>query len=228
MVNSFWEQPETVERFSSRTADDRLEGLLDTYDDPAGTPVLDLGCAGGRNTELLAKRGFDVWAVDSSKAMVERTRGRLAPILGQPAARDRVILRAMDDLSPFGNGQFSIIVAYGIFHNAQSWAEWQRAVSETARVLATGGKLLVYHFTPEVDLTGEGVSAIPDERHTFDGLGHGRGVLLDAADLDAEMTRHGLEPAVPSETLRLESDIGRRVIVSALYTRTGSSTDPIS
>ena len=31
--------------------------------------VLDLGCAGGRNTVLLAERGFDVWAVDASDAV---------------------------------------------------------------------------------------------------------------------------------------------------------------
>lgn len=45
----------------------------------------------------------------------------------------------------------------------------------------------------------------------------GRGILLDADALDAAMARHGLVPAVPSETVRVDTEHGRRVSVNALY-----------
>jgi 2-polyprenyl-3-methyl-5-hydroxy-6-metoxy-1,4-benzoquinol methylase len=70
----FWERPETVDRFASRDPDHRLQRLIGEYGRPAAIRALDLGCAGGRNTVLLAQRGFDVRALDASSAMVERTR----------------------------------------------------------------------------------------------------------------------------------------------------------
>ena len=94
----FWEQPENVERFASRAPDKRLEVLLNEYSDPAGTRVVDLGCAGGRNTLLLAERGFDVYAIDASTAMVEHTRQRLTPLFGADGAAGRVWKGRMDDL----------------------------------------------------------------------------------------------------------------------------------
>jgi hypothetical protein len=92
-------------------------------------------------------------------------------------------------------------------------------VAETARVLKPGGRVLVNHFTPEVDLTGEGVRPVAGERGVYEGLADGRGVLLGAVALDAAMARHGLLPEVPSETVRVVTERGRRVSVNALYVR---------
>lgn len=223
MAESFWERPEILERFAASDRDEDLAKLAETYDVPAKTRALDLGCAGGRNTEFLAAAGFDVWALDSSPVMVEHTRERVAPVLGPDAARERVLLGRMDDLSMFADGSFDLVVAFGVYHNASTWDEWQRAISETARVMAPGGKLMVYHFTPETDFTGEGVQPVPNEPHTFDGLGHGRGVLLYPTEIDAEMARHGLSTVRPTEVVVREMDPGRRVILDALYVRDGSS-----
>ncbi len=217
--NTFWEQPDVVEQFASRAPDHRLLRLIDDYDDPAATSVLDLGCAGGRNTVLLAERGFDVRAVDASQAMVERTRDRVAEILGPGQARERVMQAAMDDLSAFSDASFDLVVALGIYHSARTLPEWNRAVAETARVIRAGGRLLVNHFTPEVDLTGEGVRPVTDEPGVFEGMPHDRSVLMDAAELDGAMARHGFVPIVASETVRVETERGRRVSVNALYRR---------
>jgi SAM-dependent methyltransferase len=219
MAEPFWEQPEVVDQFAARAPDHRLVRLIERYDQPATTRVLDLGCAGGRNTVLLAERGFDVRAVDASRAMVERTRERVAPVLGPAAARERIRLGRMDDLSAFADASFDLVVALGIYHGATSLREWERAVAETSRVMRPGARLLVNHFTPEVDLTGEGVRPVAGEPGVYEGLADGRGVLLDAADLDAAMARHALVPEVPSETVRVETDRGRRVSVNALYLR---------
>jgi SAM-dependent methyltransferase len=219
MVEPFWERPEVVEQFAARAPDHRLARLIERYDEPGATRVLDLGCAGGRNTVLLAERGFDVWAVDASRAMVERTRERVAHVLGAAAARERVRPGRMDDLSTFADASFDLVVALGVHHGATSRREWELAIAETARVLRPGGRLLVNHFTPEVDLTGEGVRPVAGEPGVYDGLSDGRGVLLDAADLDAAMARYSFVPEVPSETVRVETARGRRVSVNALYLR---------
>ncbi len=95
----FWEQPETVERFSGRDPDLRLQAMVAGLDDPGALRVLDLGCAGGRNTVYLAGLGIDVIAVDSSDAMVAETRRRLAEVIGSEHAAGRVRKRRMDDPS---------------------------------------------------------------------------------------------------------------------------------
>jgi SAM-dependent methyltransferase len=219
MEESFWERPEVVEQFAARAPDHRLVVLVERYDRPGRTAVLDLGCAGGRNTVLLAERGFDVRAVDASRAMVERTRERVAAVLGPAEARERVRLGRMDDLSAFPDASFELVVALGVYHGASSREEWERAVAESSRVLRPGGRLLVNHSTPEVDLTGEGVRPVTGEPGVYEGLTDGRSVLLDAAALDAAMARHSLVPEVPSETVRVETDRGRRVSVNARYLR---------
>ncbi len=217
--NSFWEQPDVVEQFASRAPDHRLLRLIDDYADPTSTRVLDLGCAGGRNTVLLAERGFDVRALDASRSMVERTRTRLADVLGPEQARERVRVGSMDDLSAFSDSSFDLVVALGVYHGARSVAEWNRALAETTRVLRAGGRLLVNHFTPEVDLTGEGVRSVEGEPGVYEGLPGNRSVLMDADELDHTMARYSLLPVVPSETVRVQTERGRRVSVNALYRR---------
>src|SRR5260370_22762498 len=81
-VNDFWESPENVARFAAREPDVRLMGLVPGFPDPDVVRVLDLGCAGGRNPDFLARRGVDVCAVDASKAVVAGTPPPLASPLG--------------------------------------------------------------------------------------------------------------------------------------------------
>src|SRR5262249_21672412 len=140
-MSSFWESPENVGRVAAREPDVRLAELIREYRDPSATKVLDLGCAAGRNVVLLARNGFDVEALDSSAAMVAKTRERLATLLGSAEAERRVRVGRMDDLSWAADASFEIVVALGLYHCAQSRAEWDRALAESARVLAPCGKL---------------------------------------------------------------------------------------
>ncbi|MEJ2721183.1 MAG: class I SAM-dependent methyltransferase, partial [bacterium] len=181
------------------------------------TRVLDIGCAGGRNTELLASKGFDVFAIDLSRAMVRRTRDRVASILGRKEAERRVQVGRMDDLSRFESDDFDLVVALGIFHAAATQKEWDDALSATARVLNPGGVLLVAVFSPRTDPRGEGIVRAAGEAHVYDGLHSGRHYLVEADELDAAMARLGLEPIKPTDTVIVPLDEGRRVTVNGLY-----------
>lgn len=218
MTPSFWDSPENVERFAAREPDVRMSALLAEYPEPGRVRVLDLGCAAGRNAVLLARKGFDVEALDASPAMAAKTLERLAPILGASESARRVRVGRMDDLSFSPDASFDLVVALGLYHCAESRAEWDRALSESVRVLKPGGKLLVSVFTPETDLTGTGTHPVEGEPDVYVGFeSGGRHVLLDAAALDREMARFGLTPLEPTRTARPKVDVGRRVSANGLY-----------
>jgi SAM-dependent methyltransferase len=218
LPESFWDSAEIVERFAAREPDVRLMELLRKYAEPSKTRVLDIGCAGGRNAEPLARAKFDFEALDASPAMVAKTRERLAPILGADEARRRVRVGRMDDLSFAPDSAFDLVAALGIYHCAQDRAEWRRALGETARVLKPGGRLLVSVFTPETDLTGRGTHPVPGEPDVYEGFeSGGRHVLVDAKGLDRDMARFGLAPIEPTRTARPKVETGRRVSANGLY-----------
>jgi SAM-dependent methyltransferase len=218
----FWESPELVERFASRDPDLRLLDLIERFDHPAATAVLDLGCAGGRNTVLLADRGFDIHAIDGSRAMVARTRARLTPLMGEEEATARVELGRMDDLSHFADGTFALVLGLGIYHQADSEREWDRAIAESARVLAPGGLLLYASFHPETAPEGEPGTPVPGEPGMYSGFRSGKIYLIGPEVLEARLAAHGLEPASPTKVARVRTEKGERVTVNALFRRARS------
>jgi SAM-dependent methyltransferase len=69
---------------------------------PRGARILDLGCGPGTDDELLARAGYDVTAIDSSRSMVEQAELRI----GRADLRDRVKIHhlgihQLDRLPPF-------------------------------------------------------------------------------------------------------------------------------
>ena len=215
---TYWEDPEVVERFARRDPDHRLRELVREVAHPALCTVLDLGCAGGRNAVFLAELGFDVLALDSSGAMVERTRSRMSEVLGAEEAERRVKKGTMADLSFLPDESVDLVLALGIFQNAETMAEWHATVGEVTRVLRPGGRVLVAHFTPRVDLTGEGVSPVPGQPHTFRGMpGSTTAILMEAPELEEELAGHGLRPLKESRTVVVPTEPGRRVTVNGLF-----------
>lgn len=214
----FWERPDVVERFAARPPDNRMVELLTAA--PRQTRVLDLACAGGRNAEWLARQGFDFYACDNSPAMVARTRSRVAPILGTVEAERHVIPCRMEDLSVFASGFFDVVLAFGVYQQAGTVGDWHGAVSETVRVLRTGGQVLVQHFSPRSVPAGESLRRL--DEHVFEAPDRdlGRMVLLDPDELDAWMRRHGLTPLSPPRAATSPTEQGGYWInVHACYAR---------
>jgi SAM-dependent methyltransferase len=93
------------------------------------TPVLDVGCGEGELAEKLTREsGAAVVAVDQSPRMVELTRAR-----GVDAR-----VADIEDL-PFWDGSFDAVVAAWMLYHVPDLA---RGISELARVLAPGGRLV--------------------------------------------------------------------------------------
>lgn len=220
--DSFWESAEAVERFTAREPDVRLLELLNRYPEPGEVRVLDIGCAAGRNTLILAERGFDVFAIDSSAAMVGRTRERVGRILGPVEAERRVLLGQMDDLRAFSDASVDLAVALGVLHQAASENQWLGSIAEIGRILAPGGFLLVAAWSPRSRPHGETVKKMAGTDHLYTGFHSGIHYLVEAPGLDAALASAGLMAADPTREVRVDTVDGWRITINGLYRRVDS------
>ncbi len=228
---SMWESAEVVERFAARPPDRRLLALfagegpyadvLREWAPPASPRVLDIGCAGGRNTVWLARWGADVWAVDASAAMVAKTRELLSEVLGTQEATRRVRVGEMRDLRPEADASFDLVLALGVFQDAQDSAEWHATLAEAARVLRVGGLCLVANFGPGSQPAGRPLTPVPGERDVWQGYGSEdrRMTLPKPEDLDADFARHGLKTVLQTERVHVKTARGYHFTLNALYLR---------
>ncbi len=106
-----------------------------------GGPVLELGCGTGRLMEPLVSAGHEVVGVDSSEAMLQRARERLAD---QPPERWRLVHSELAGIPPLGEQAFGMA-----FCALNTWAHLSdlgesRAVLQAVHVaLRTAGLLLI-------------------------------------------------------------------------------------
>jgi len=215
--NAPWNDPERVRCFASRDPDHRLVEIVKALPYPQGVTVLDLGCAGGRNAEYLARHELDLHALDAAEAMVETTRARVAEVLGAEEADRRVVQGVMDDLSRWPDETFHLVVALGVYHQAQSEAEWHTALAETERVLMAGGRCLVSNFAPGTGLLHEPLELVEDTRFLHVGMHDDFLCLRGADELDQDLAALGLVPETPTRIVERATEDRRRVTVNALY-----------
>lgn len=102
-----------------------------------GASVIEIGAGAGHLAVDLARRGFEVLAVDASEGMLERARTNAA----RAGVGDRVRTLRADALAiPLGDATFDVAVAVGVL----PWVENpRRALREMARLVKPGGYVLV-------------------------------------------------------------------------------------
>jgi len=182
--------------------------------DPRALRVLDVGCAGGRNTVYLASLGVDVRAIDATEAMVAATREGVAAHLGATDAAARVEVGRMDDLSGFPDDGFDLVVALGVYQLARDEDELRRALAETARVTRPGGELISSVFGPGTRFPGRVLTPVAGAEYRHVDPAKDTLCLLGPRELDRELARVGFTPVVETATVIRERNGGTRVVAN--------------
>jgi cyclopropane fatty-acyl-phospholipid synthase-like methyltransferase len=131
--------------------------LLGRLGSGRGRRALDLGCGEGRHTILLARRGWDVTAMDLEPAALELAKAACR----KAGARARFV---KGDALRLGRGDYDLVLDYGVFHHVlkRDWGRYRRSV---AGALKPGGHLLLSVFSTKF-------RHHPGERRTRDWLTH--------------------------------------------------------
>jgi SAM-dependent methyltransferase len=106
-----------------------------------GRLVLEVGCGAGRMLGWLVANGASPVGLDPDAGQLARARD------AAPAA---ALVRGVGGALPFASGRFSLVLFFNSLHHVPIAEQWQ-AVAEAARVLATGGELLVAEPLAEGD-----------------------------------------------------------------------------
>ncbi len=205
----FWNRSDITAYFASKPADPRIETFLETVD-ANGKQALDLGCGGGRHTELLARRGFTVSAIDVNPEMLATTKKRVEHAGLTADVREGSIVHI-----PYADETFDIVVTTGVLHQATSAEEYDQAITELSRVMKPGAHVLLNIFTnKDWDDTYETVSEDGWTVKTKEGL---LMTLLPRTTFVSLMDKHGLKlVADQGEDTKMENT-GPRTVYRAFF-----------
>lgn len=116
------------------------------YAGMVGSPILELGCGTGRLLAPLARAGYDVSGIDSSPAMIELARKRLAAE-GLPEVDTHV--GDMRKLTGYGDARFRMVfAALNSFLHLETRADQLATLAAARRVLHHNGLLILDIFQP--------------------------------------------------------------------------------
>jgi SAM-dependent methyltransferase len=111
-----------------------LSTLIILLDCQPGDRVLDIGAGSGFSSEMLARLGYDVVAIDPDRHALVNNRRR--PTFDRARIDGEVrVTQAVAERLPFGDASFDGAVGMNVLHHV---AQLQAAVSELARVLKPG------------------------------------------------------------------------------------------
>lgn len=143
--NIFWNNDNIIDYFAEKPADPAIESRLDIFDrgiDTSSIKALDLGCGGGRHSELLASRGYNLVAADRNDSMISYTQRRLGRL-----GLDASYLQLSIENLALKAESMDVVIATGVLHQAKSIENYEMAISEVSRVMKKGGLLSMNIFT---------------------------------------------------------------------------------
>jgi SAM-dependent methyltransferase len=131
-----------------------------------GSPVLDLGCGVGRVTLPLARDGAEVWALDSSPAMLAELERRLEVEPPEVAARVHPVAGRLQDFELTERFPM-VLIAMSTLQVLLDPADQLACLRAVAEHLAPGGELLLDLVLPDpVDIAvGVGVVRMQGTHH---------------------------------------------------------------
>jgi ubiquinone/menaquinone biosynthesis C-methylase UbiE len=109
---------------------ERIRSLIE----PDGTRLLDLGGGTGATTVTFGKGARELVVLEPDVRKISRGRDAGAPVTFIPGVAEAL---------PYGVGRFDRVVSLMSFHH---FLQGDEALREAARVLAPGGRLVVYDF----------------------------------------------------------------------------------
>ena len=118
--------------------------------------ILDLGCGAGRHIIFLAKRGFELHGVDSSKTGLEITKKRLK----ERELKAELINGDMKAI-PYANSCFDAIICMNTIYH-QRKAELQKTILEVRRILKRNGLILANFHSKRSSRYGKGIKIEED------------------------------------------------------------------
>lgn len=114
----------------------RAAALMTLLQARRGERILDVGCGNGRDLLPLLEAGCVCTGIDCSPEMIAEARRRLPP-----ACTSRCELLVADATRlPFADGAFDAVFSSEVIEHIP---DWRAAVTEMARVLAPGGRLVI-------------------------------------------------------------------------------------
>lgn len=205
IIKDFWDKE--VDNFYKDTHSEYLYNFFSKIKNKKSKKVLDIGCGAGRNTIMLHDLRYSVYGCDLNKKMVGTTQKRL-PVKN----RKNIIICDMDTL-PYKKDYFDFVISNGVFHNAISYEQLHRAVSEACRVLKKEGQLVLNIF---VDDNRKKVGKPTKKKHLYLTKEKLPIVLVKISELVKIFSLNGLELESLQKGLVTVST-GERSIIKAIF-----------
>jgi SAM-dependent methyltransferase len=143
---------------------------------PGGGRLLEVGSGPGLLSAVLARMGgFEVTGIDLDPDMVERAAINAARAIDAIERRPTFLVGDAASI-PFADRSFDVVVSTFSLHH---WADPAAGLAEIGRILAPGGKALIWDFRP-----GSGPHPFgPRHDHIPDPIEHASGSRLRVADV---------------------------------------------
>lgn len=142
----FWNDEEITKYFAAKPADPRVKARLEMVEVSKEKVILDLGCGGGRHSELVLQLGFSLRSIDVNPQMIEFTRSRIKTYVKDVNLGEIVSYGSIESL-PYLDELFDGIVTTGVLHQAKDLEEYKVTINELSRVLKPGGFITLNIFT---------------------------------------------------------------------------------